>query len=106
VAAVEPLDFAAPVLVGAPRVLAVAAAGPPDLAATVVGAPPPVQTPAAVRWRSDLAGLPPDDSATHPAQEAAVSSRRVTRPGFGAVVFSGGVAPVDREEYMAIASAS
>jgi len=106
VAAVEPLDLAAPVLAGAPLVRTVAAAGLPDFAAPVVGAPPPVRTPAAAGRRSDLAGAPLGTGATNTALGAAVSYCRATRPALEAVVSSSGVAPVDREDEMATASES
>jgi len=75
-----------------------------DLAAPVVGAPPPARTPAAAGRRSDRAGVPPDAGAARPALEAAVSSWRATRSALGDVISSGGVAPVDREDVMAAAS--
>jgi len=104
VAAVEPLELAAPVLAGAPLVRAVAVAGPPYLAAPVVGAPPLVRTPAAAGRRSDRAGVPPNAGATRHALEAAVSSWRPTRSALGVVISSGGVAPDDLEDVMAPAS--
>jgi len=106
VAAVEPLDLAAPVLAVAPLVLAVGADGLPDLTVPVVGVPVPVRTPAAAGQRLNLAGVPPDADGTRPALGATVFSGRATRPALGAAVSSGGVAPIDREDNMAASSES
>jgi len=104
VAEVEPLDLAASVLAGAPLVRAFAVAGPPDLAAPVVGASPPVGTQAPAGRRSEPAGVLPDAGAARSALEAAVSSWRTTRSALRVVTSSGGVAPVDNEDVMASAS--
>jgi len=104
VATVEHLALAALILAGAPLVRAVAVSGPSDLAAPLVGASPPVRTPAATGRRSDRAGVPPDAGAACPALEAAVSSWRTTRSALGDVISSVGVAFVDREDVMAAAS--
>jgi len=103
VAAVEPLNLAAPTLAGAPPVRADAEAGPPDLVAPVVGASPPARTPAVAGPQSERTGVPADAGAARPALEAAVSSWRLTRSALGVVISSVGATPVDREEFMAAA---
>lgn len=100
----EPLELEAPVLEGAPLVRTVGAAGLPDLAAPVVGAPPPVRIPAAARGRSDLLGVPPDAGTTRFALGAAGDSRRTTRPALEAAASPGCVAPLDCEDDFAAAS--
>jgi len=81
-----------------------AVAGPPDLAAPVVGASSRARTPATTGRRSDRTGVPPDAGAAHPALQAALAFSRPTRSALGDVIVSVGVVPVDREDAVAAAS--
>jgi len=104
VAAVKHLALAAPSPAGSPPVRAAAVATPPDWAAPVADASPPTRTSAAVGWRSDRSGVPPNGGAARPALAAAVAAARPTRSALRDVISSVGLVPVDREDAMATAS--
>jgi len=104
VAAVVLLALAASALADAPPVRADAVAGPPDLAAPVVGASPPARPPGAAGRRSNRTGVPPDAGAARSALETAVPSSRPTGSALWDIISSVGVVPVDRGDAMAAAS--